>query len=60
MLYIKKIPKGILKIILIFSRVFLSILFNIGLYFYIVRYKSGIEIPGFLRKISKKISKLLN
>jgi len=37
----------------IFSNVFLPILLNIGLYTYIVRYKSGIKIPGFLQNISK-------
>jgi hypothetical protein len=50
----KKIPKGNFKIILIFSRVILSILFNIGLYFYTVRYRSGIKILSFLQKFSKK------
>jgi len=35
-----------------FSRVFLLILFNIRLYFYTVRYKSGIKILGFLRNFS--------
>jgi len=36
----------------IFSNIFLLILYNIGLYIYIVKYKSGIKIPGFLRDIS--------
>jgi len=50
---------------MIFSRVFLSISHNIGLYIYTIRYKSGIKIPGFLpkkisKKIQKTISKLLN
>ena len=44
---------------MILSHVFLSNLHNIGLYIYIVRYKSDIKIPGFLRNISKKISKHL-
>jgi hypothetical protein len=33
-------------------RVISIILYNIGLYIYIVRYKSGIKIPGILQKIS--------
>ena len=52
----KKI-KNHFKIVLIFSYVFLPILLNIGLYFYTVRYKPGIKIPGFLRNISKKFKK---
>jgi len=36
----------------IFSNIFLLILYNIGLYIYIVKYKSGIKIPGFLQDIS--------
>ena len=37
------------KKIMIFSHVFfISILHNIGLYIYTVRYKSDIKIPGFL------------
>jgi len=32
-------------------------LYNIGLYIYTVKYKSGIKIPGFLRNVSKKIFK---
>jgi hypothetical protein len=39
----------------IFSNIFLPILYNIGLYIYTVKYKSGIKIPGFLQNISKKI-----
>jgi len=35
----------------IFSNIFLSILHNIGLYIYIVKYKSGIKIPNFLQNI---------
>jgi hypothetical protein len=38
---------------MIFLHVFLPILFNIGLYFYTVRYKSGIKIFGSLQNISK-------
>ena len=47
-----KIP---FKKIVIFLNVFLPILFNIGLYTYTVRYKSGIKIPGFLQNIFKII-----
>jgi hypothetical protein len=39
---------------------FLPILHNIEFFIYIVRYKLGIKILGFLQNISKKISKLLN
>jgi len=42
---------------MIFSNIFLSILHNIGLYIYIVKYKSGIKILGFLQNILKKIKK---
>jgi len=38
----------------IFSNIFLPILHNIGLYIYIIKYKSGIKIPDFLQNISKK------
>jgi len=38
----------------IFSNIFLSILHNIGLYIYTVKYKSNIKVPGFLRNFSKK------
>jgi len=44
---------------MIFSNIFLSILHNIGLYIYTVKYKSGIKIPGFLRNISKKNQNIL-
>jgi len=40
-----------------FFKYFLPILHNIGLYIYIVKYKSGIKIPGFFQNISRKISK---
>jgi len=40
----------------IFSNIFLPILHNIWLYIYIVKYNSGIKIPGFLQNISKKIN----
>jgi len=40
-----------LKKIVIFSNMFLPILHNIELYIYIVKYKSGIKIPGFLWNI---------
>jgi hypothetical protein len=39
----------------IFSLVFLSILDNIRLYIYTVRYRFTIKIPSFLQNISKKI-----
>jgi hypothetical protein len=39
---------------MIFSNIFLPNLYNIGLYIYTIKYKSGIKIPGFLRDISKK------
>jgi hypothetical protein len=42
---------------MIFSNIFLSILHNIGLYIYIVKYKSGIKILGFLQNMLKKIKK---
>jgi len=42
-----------LKKIVIFSYIFLPILYDIGLYIYTVKYKSGIKIPGFLQNISK-------
>jgi hypothetical protein len=45
---------GHFKIFLFFSRVFLSILLNNGLYFDIVKYKFGIKILGFLWNILKK------
>ena len=40
-----------------FSNIFLPIMHNIGLYIYIIKYKFGIKIPGFLRNILKKNSK---
>jgi hypothetical protein len=46
--------KNHLKKNVIFSNIFLPILHNIGLYIYIVKYNSGIKIPGFLRNILKK------
>jgi len=49
-----KIFKNHLKKIVIFSNNFLPILHNIGLYIYTVKYKSGIKIPRFLQKFSKK------
>jgi len=49
----KKFQKS-LKKIMIFSNIFLPNLYNIGLYIYTIKYKSGIKIPGFLRDISKK------
>jgi hypothetical protein len=45
---------------MIFSNIFLSILHNIGLYIYTVKYKSGIKLSGFVENIlKKKISKHL-
>jgi len=41
--------KSPLKKIVIVSNVFLPILYNIGLYIYTVKYKSGIKILDFLR-----------
>jgi hypothetical protein len=52
-----KIQKTFEKKLLFFSHIFPPILHNIELYIYTVKYKSGIKIPGFLRNISKKISK---
>jgi hypothetical protein len=49
----KKFQKSFKKNV-IFSNIFLPILHNIGLYIYIVKYNSGIKIPGFLRNILKK------
>jgi len=43
---------------MIFSHIFLSILHNIRLYIYTVKYKSGIKIPGFIQNISKKIQNI--
>jgi hypothetical protein len=40
---------------MIFSCIFLSILRNIGFYFYTVKYKSSIKILGFCQNIAKKI-----
>jgi len=54
----KKTSKIIFKKIAIFSNIFLSILHNIGLYIYTVKYKFGIKIPGFLQNISKQIRKI--
>ena len=49
----KKFQNSFKKFV-IFSHVFLSILHNIGLYIYTVKYKFSIKIPGFLWNISKK------
>jgi len=51
--FLKKF-KNPLKKIVIFSYIFLPILYDIGLDIYTVKYKSGIKIPGFLRNLSKK------
>ena len=49
----KKISKIILKNLWFFSNIFYQFFHNIGLYIYIVKYKSGIKIPGFLRNVLK-------
>jgi hypothetical protein len=49
----KKIKNPFEKFV-IFSNIFLPILHNIGLYIYIVKYKSDFKIPDFLQNISKK------
>jgi len=54
---IKKLKTNHFKKIVIFSNIFLPILYNIEFYIYTVKYKSGIKIPDFLRNISKKNSK---
>jgi len=54
---IQKKFKNHFKKIVIFSNIFLSILHNIGLYIYTVKYKFDIKIPGFLQNISKKLKK---
>jgi len=41
----------------VFSNIFPPSLLNIGLYTYIVRYKSGIKIPGFFKILKKKFKK---
>jgi hypothetical protein len=54
----KKIQKNFknhFKKFVIFLNIFLPSLLNIGLYTYMIRYKSGIKMPGFLRNIQKKI-----
>jgi len=51
---LKKIKNPFKKIV-IFLNIFLLILHNISLYIYIVKYKSGIKISGFLQNISKKL-----
>ena len=50
---IQKFSKNHFKKIMIFSNIFLPLLYNIGCIF-TVKYKSSIKIPGFLRNISKK------
>jgi len=54
----KKNSKGHLKIFLIFLCIFLPILHNIELYFYTIRFRFSIKIPGFLRNISFKKLKI--
>ena len=54
----KKKIKKIFVSFIIFPRSFYVILINIGQYFYVVKYKSGIEIPGFrLSRIQKQNKK---
>jgi len=43
---------------MIFSNIFLSILHNIVLYIYTVKYKSGIKLSGFVGNISKKFQNI--
>jgi len=50
---IQKNSKSFQKFV-IFLNIFLPSLLNIGLYTCMVRYKSGIKTPSFLRNISKK------
>jgi len=57
---ISNFPKGILKIFVGPSHVFPTISHNFRLYIYIVRYRSGIKILGFLRNFYKKIKNLKN
>jgi len=56
--FLKKKIQKISKILwkkLWFSQIFFyQFLYNIGLYIYTVKYKSGIKIPDFLRNVSKK------
>jgi len=55
--FLKKNPKNFknyFKKIVIFSNIFLSILHNIGLYIYTIKYKFDIKIPDFLRNFSTK------
>jgi len=54
---IQKILKSFKKFVT-FLNIFLPSLLNIGLYTYMVRYKSDIKTPGFLQSISKKIKKI--
>jgi len=49
----KKKFKNPFEKFVIFSNIFLPILHNIGLYIYIVKYKSGFRISDFLQNISK-------
>jgi hypothetical protein len=57
---IQKTSKGDFKIFLTFSHAFLPILLNNRFYFYTIRYKSYIKIPGFLWNISKKSKRFQN
>ena len=49
----EKIKKNPLKKVVIFSHVFLLILYTIGLYIYIIKYRFSIKILDFLRNILK-------
>jgi hypothetical protein len=60
---LKKNPKNFKNILKknlrFFWHIFLPLLYNIGLYIYTVKYKSGIKIHGFLQNISKKSKKII-
>jgi hypothetical protein len=49
----KILEKIISKKAVIFRKYFYCILINIGLYFYTIKYKFGIKILGFRKKIKK-------
>jgi len=55
----KIIIKNQKKILIVISKIFLTIFHNIGLYIYTVKYKSSIKIPDFLQNISKKNKKII-
>ena len=53
----EKNQKYLFQHFIIFPRRFYVILINIGQYFYVVKYKSGINIPDFRQKPSKNTKK---